>query len=80
MRAIENARWLLRPTNDGFTVAIDPSGGLHDALPPYTAGAGMLHFGWESATTLYTRLGDVLAWTCLVVAVSCAGLQARRRP
>ena len=80
MRAIENRRWLLRPTNDGYTAAIDPSGAVRDTLAPFAARAGVLRFGWTQEQTFYTQYGDWLAWSALAVAISCAGLRARRRP
>lgn len=80
MRAVENGRWLLRPTNDGITASIDPRGDVHSTLEPFAARAGFLRFGWTTATTLYTRTGDWLAWGCLLGSLSCAGLRARRRP
>ena len=34
MRAVENARWLLRDTNTGVTSAIDPYGRVVASIPP----------------------------------------------
>ena len=65
LRAIENRRWLLRPTNDGFTVSIDPAGRLHDPLPPFVRTQGPLRFEYSGETTFYTRHGDWFAWACL---------------
>ena len=73
MRAAENGRWLLRPTNDGITASIDPAGRLRARLPAYEATAGRLPFDWTSATTLYTRTGDWFAWLCLAGGlIACA--------
>jgi apolipoprotein N-acyltransferase len=65
MRAVENARWLLRSSNDGRTCSIDPAGRLWDEMPEFRRQAGRLRFAWQSGKTLYTRTGDWFAWGCL---------------
>jgi apolipoprotein N-acyltransferase len=65
MRAAENRRWLLRPTNDGITVSIDPAGRIRQQFPPFEQTGGRLRFSWISDRTVYTRWGDWFAWTCL---------------
>ncbi len=77
MRAVENRRWLLRPTNDGYTVSIDPTGRIRQQLPPFEPATGRLSFGWISSKTPYTRYGDWFPWLCLVVGLS-AVIHARR--
>jgi apolipoprotein N-acyltransferase len=65
MRAVENRRWLLRPTNDGYTVSIDPAGRIRDTLLPFREIAGRLRYSPIESITLYTRYGDWFAWLCL---------------
>ncbi len=65
MRAAENERWLLRPTNDGFTASIDPAGRVIDELPPYHMAAGRLQYATAFKTTLYSKTGDIFAWNAL---------------
>lgn len=65
MRAVENGRWLLRPSNDGITVSIDPAGRVWDQLPERKRMAGRLRFAWESERTTYSKYGDWFAWLCL---------------
>jgi apolipoprotein N-acyltransferase len=77
MRAVENGRWLLRPTNDGFTVSIDPTGRIHEQLRPYEMANGRLHFNWIGTKTLYTRFGDWFAWLCLAAGVGLAAAKGR---
>jgi apolipoprotein N-acyltransferase len=72
MRAAENRRWLLRSTNDGFTVAIDPGGRITDTLPPYEANAGRLNFNWIPLKTPYTTNGDWFAWSSLGLGIVSA--------
>jgi apolipoprotein N-acyltransferase len=78
MRAAENARWLLRVTNDGVTAAIDPAGRLTEQFEPYVVTGGRLNFNWIRTTTVYTRHGDWFAWSCLVVGIAACVANWRR--
>src|SRR5262249_46438550 len=62
MRAIENGRWLLRSTNTGVTVTIDPAGRLRAALPIDRPGVLEARFDYIGRKTLYTRWGDWFWW------------------
>jgi apolipoprotein N-acyltransferase len=72
MRAVENRRFIIRSTNDGFTTAIGPAGQILQALPPYRQVAALLPFGSITETTLYSRHGDWLAWLSLLIGVGLA--------
>jgi apolipoprotein N-acyltransferase len=76
MRAVENRRWTLRSTNDGFTVTIDSSGRLRGMLPPYTESTSYTGFSYTSERTLYTRWGDWFPLLCATIAI--LGLVAER--
>lgn len=65
MRAAENRRWLIRATNDGITVVIDPAGRIAEQLPPFQRMASRVRFGKVSRQTPYSRYGDWFAWGCL---------------
>lgn len=67
MRSAENERWLLRPTNDGFTVSIDPAGRVIDDLVPYRVLQGRLQYSTGFRQTLYSRTGDIFAWNALAL-------------
>lgn len=69
MRAAENARWILRSTNDGITASIDPAGRVYSTLPEWKATSGRLPFATRSDLTVYSRTGDVFAWSCAGIAV-----------
>ena len=58
MRAAENRRWLLRSTNDGITVAIDPSGRIRARIPPFERATLDTSFSFVGQQTPYTRYGD----------------------
>jgi apolipoprotein N-acyltransferase len=67
VRAVENRRWLVRSTNNGFTVSVDPYGRISAPLPPDVRAAADLPYDFRSDLTLYTRFGDWFAWLCVVV-------------
>jgi apolipoprotein N-acyltransferase len=69
MRAVENARWLLRDTNTGVTAAIDPFGRVVQTIPRKTRAALVANYALENATTFYTRHGDWLAYACAIITV-----------
>jgi apolipoprotein N-acyltransferase len=79
MRAIENRRWILRPTNDGLTVVIDPAGRVIERQAPFERAALRGHFSYETGLTVYTRYGDWFVWLCALIAVAALiGTQAPR--
>jgi apolipoprotein N-acyltransferase len=69
MRAAENARWIVRGTNDGITAAVDPAGRVVKRLPPFVETAGELPFSYQKEQTFYTRHGDWFAWSCVALSL-----------
>ena len=71
-RAVENRRSVVRSTNGGMTVTIDPDGRITSVLEPFTADylIGTVPVV-DGPATVYTRWGDWFG-----VAVLCAGLAA----
>jgi len=69
VRAVENRRWLIRSTNNGFTVSVDPYGRIYRPLPPDIRAAADLPYDFRTDKTLYTRFGDWFAWLCVLVSV-----------
>jgi apolipoprotein N-acyltransferase len=67
VRAVENRRWLLRVTNNGFTVSVDPYGRAFRPLPPDVRAAVDLPYDFRTDETVYTRFGDWFAWLCILV-------------
>lgn len=65
MRAAENARWILRPTNNGVSAAVDPAGRVVHRLPAFTPAAERVGFAYSRALTFFSRTGDWFAWLCL---------------
>jgi apolipoprotein N-acyltransferase len=69
VRAVENRRWLLRVTNNGFTVSVDPYGRIFSPLPPDVRAGVDLPYDFRTDETIYTRFGDWFAWLCVLVSV-----------
>jgi apolipoprotein N-acyltransferase len=67
VRAVENRRWMLRVTNSGITVSVDPYGRIFRPLPPDTRAAVDLPYDFRTDMTIYTRFGDWFAWLCVIV-------------
>lgn len=70
VRAVENHRWLLRCTNTGFTVDVDPYGRIIAQLPRFTRGELDAPYGFRTDLTLYTRFGDWLAWLSVIATIA----------
>jgi apolipoprotein N-acyltransferase len=66
VRAVENRRWLLRDTNNGITVSVDPYGRIVARLPAETRGELDAPYAFRSDLTPYARWGDWLPWLCVV--------------
>ena len=67
VRAVENRRWIVRATNNGFTASIDPYGRMVEPLPPDVRAAADLPYDFRTDETIYTRFGDWFAWLCVIV-------------
>ena len=68
MRAVENARWILRGTNDGITAAIDPAGRIAQSLAGYTEITARMGFDYRTGLTPYTQWGDWFQVICFGLA------------
>ena len=79
MRAIENQRWVLRATNTGITVSIDPFGRVVSRGPRDVRTTLEAPFGLESDTTFYTRHGDWFAWGCAIISLLALVLRVNLR-
>jgi apolipoprotein N-acyltransferase len=77
MRAAENRRWILRATNDGITVTVDPAGRIVYRAAPYQMLAGDVTYRYLSNLTPYTKHGDWFAWMCLLLGLVIAFLFRR---
>jgi apolipoprotein N-acyltransferase len=73
MRAAENARWIVRATNDGITATVDPSGRVTQRLRAFAQLSATMRYGTSKDQTPYTRHGDWFAWGCLIVGILTCG-------
>ena len=75
---METRRVLLRATNSGVTAIVDPRGIVVASAPRDAPAVVAGQVAASSLKTLYVRIGDAFAWTCLLV--SLAALLVWRRP
>jgi apolipoprotein N-acyltransferase len=69
VRAVENRRWLLRDTNDGITVSIDPYGRIVARMASNIRGELDAPYGFRADLTPYARWGDWLPLLCVAGAL-----------
>jgi apolipoprotein N-acyltransferase len=79
VRAVENRRWLLRDTNNGYTVDVDPYGRIVAQLPTDVRGELDAPYDFRSDLTLYARFDDWLAWLCVIVSIALVSVAIVRR-
>jgi len=80
MRAIENQRWVLRSTNTGISVSIDPFGRVVQQARRNVRVAVDVPYGIVINPSFYTRHGDWFAWFCVwVCAIITVGALFSRR-
>jgi apolipoprotein N-acyltransferase len=70
VRAVENRRWLLRDTNNGFTASVDPYGRIAAELPADVRGELDAPYDFRTGLTPYARFGDWFAWLCVTVSLA----------
>jgi apolipoprotein N-acyltransferase len=80
VRAVENRRWLLRDTNDGITVSVDPYGRIAARLPANIRGELDAPYAFRSDLTLYARWGDWLPWLCVLATLVLVWMAVRGAP
>jgi apolipoprotein N-acyltransferase len=78
MRAAENARWIVRATNDGITATIDPTGQVTERLRPFRQLSATMRYGTSTDQTPYTRHGDWFGWGCLAIGIFACVLSSIR--
>lgn len=64
-RAVENGFTLLRPTNGGRSLAVDPYGRVL-ARVDFTDDSMVAEVPTKSVTTIYGRVGDLFAWLAVL--------------
>jgi len=74
-RAIENRRSVVRSTNSGMTVLIDPDGRILKSIEPFKEGylVGDVPI-YNAKTTFYTKMGNWFAFVSIALSVFLLGL------
>ena len=80
VRAVENRRWLLRATNNGFTVSVDPYGRIVAQLATDIRGELDAPYDFRSDVTPYVRFGDWLPWLCVIASFGLLAASIGMRP
>lgn len=81
LRAIENRRFLLRAASTGISAVIDPFGRIRRQVGLFREGIITDRVVPSRQLTLYTLLGDWLAYLCIVITAICllAPIRASRK-
>jgi apolipoprotein N-acyltransferase len=79
VRAVENRRWLLRDTNNGYTESIDPYGRTAAQLPIDIRGQLTAPYDFRGDLTPYARFGDWFSWFCIIATFALLGLSLTKR-
>jgi apolipoprotein N-acyltransferase len=69
VRAVETGRFLVRAANTGISGIVDPHGRVVVQSPLFETGTWVGEVRWLDGQTVYSRIGDSVAWaSCLVTA------------
>jgi apolipoprotein N-acyltransferase len=66
VRAVENRRWLLRSTNNGYTASVDPYGRIVAELPVDVRAELDAPYAFRSDTAFYVRHGEWVPLLCVI--------------
>jgi apolipoprotein N-acyltransferase len=67
VRAVETGRYLVRAANTGISGVVDPYGRIVVQSPLFETGTWVGEVRWLAGTTPYVRMGDAVAWACMLV-------------
>ena len=79
LRAIEEGRYVVRAANTGISGAIDPYGRVIEKTELFVPLALTVDVRLLDERTIYSRVGDVVAWAGVVLAAFVAVTAGRRR-
>jgi len=80
LRAVEHRIAVVRAANTGVSAFITPTGQIVRRLGLFERGVLADRVPLRRGRTLFTRLGDWIAWASLALAAAVVGVAARRRP
>jgi apolipoprotein N-acyltransferase len=78
MRAIEQGRYLVRSANTGISGIVDPYGRVLERSPIYEPAVIVGEARFLKTMTIYTRIGDVVAYASVVISAAMLVLARRR--
>src|SRR5262249_5862301 len=79
LRAVEHRVGIARSANTGISAFVEPTGRVAQMLPLLERGVLRGRVPLRSGVTLYTRLGDWLAYICLGLTAAVLGFALSRR-
>jgi len=79
VRAVESRRWLLRDTNNGYTVSVDPYGRIVASLPADIRGELEAPYDLRTDLTPYARFGDWFSWLCVLISFALVGMATAKK-
>ena len=79
MRSIEGGRYLARAANTGISGFVDPYGRVIEKTPLFTQALLVADLRFITAQTIYSRIGDAVAWASLAISVAALLATARVR-
>jgi apolipoprotein N-acyltransferase len=79
MRSIESGRYLARAANTGISGFVDPYGRVIEKTPLFTQALLVADLRFITARTIYSRIGDAVAWASLAVTIAALLASARVR-
>jgi apolipoprotein N-acyltransferase len=79
LRAIENGRYLARAANTGVSGFVDPYGRVLERSALFEQAVIVRDVRYLQTRTLYSRIGDLVAWLSLVVVVAALPASGRMR-
>jgi apolipoprotein N-acyltransferase len=82
IRAVEQGRFIVRAANTGISGAVDPYGRVIATTPLFEPAALTVDVRLLTGRTIYSRMGDVVVWASLAVALWLAAwmFTTRRHP
>ena len=79
MRAIEQGRYLARAANTGISGIIDPYGRVLVRTELFETAAVVAEARFVQARTLYSRIGDLIAYLSIATTLLALAVAIRRR-
>ncbi len=74
VRAVETGRYLVRAANTGISGVVDPYGRVVVQSPLFQTGTWVGEVRWLDGMTPYVRIGDAVAWACMLVTLALLAL------